>query len=240
MRPEESAGPAPQRMARSIQRALMAIGLLAVVLTAAAAAVLFHGAYGVQVDRDLERMTRAVAVGYQSAETPDPESLAGYLPGSPLRLTLIDAYGSVLFIDEAYSLYLEDGSMGRSYGTEAIDTLIAQMENHRDDFVVIMAGYPDEMQKLMEANAGLAGRMPYTVTFGNFTRGQLYEIFAKLVKRNFAYSQEVLALAEQYFNALPEEVLSAKDLETRALRATCSSARGQRRQCAPSLRAPRR
>ncbi len=122
-----------------------------------------------------------------------------------------DAYGSVLFIDEAYSLYREDGFMGRSYGTEAIDTLIAQMENHRDDFVVIMAGYPDEMQKLMEANAGLAGRMPYTVTFGNFTRGQLYEIFAKLVKRNFAYSQEVLALAEQYFNALPEEVLSAKD-----------------------------
>ena len=77
MRPEESAGPAPQRMARSIQRALMAIGLLAVVLTAAAAAVLFHGAYGVQVDRDLERMTRAVAVGYQSAETPDPKAWPG-------------------------------------------------------------------------------------------------------------------------------------------------------------------
>ena len=83
MRPEESAGPAPQRMARSIQRALMAIGLLAVVLTAAAAAVLFHGAYGVQVDRDLERMTRAVAVGYQSAEPRKPGRVPAGQPAAP-------------------------------------------------------------------------------------------------------------------------------------------------------------
>lgn len=120
MRPEESAGPAPQRMARSIQRALMAIGLLAVVLTAAAAAVLFHGAYGVQVDRDLERMTRAVAVGYQSAETPDPESLAGYLPGSPLRLTLIDADGSVLFDSEHKDETDMDNHLSRPEISEAL------------------------------------------------------------------------------------------------------------------------
>lgn len=120
-----------------------------------------------------------------------------------------DAYGSVLFIDEAYSLYRgDDGS--RDYGREALDTLIAEMENHRGDFVVIMAGYPDEMATLMEGNAGLASRMPYTLEFPNFTREQLGEIFASMVRGHFACDEQLLPAAAAYFMALPDEFLAAK------------------------------
>ena len=120
-----------------------------------------------------------------------------------------DAYGSVLFIDEAYSLYRgDDGS--RDYGREALDTIIAEMENHRGDFVVIMAGYPDEMATLMEGNAGLASRMPYTLEFPNFTREQLGEIFASMVRGHFACDEQLLPAAAAYFMALPDEFLAAK------------------------------
>ncbi len=121
-----------------------------------------------------------------------------------------DAYGSVLFIDEAYSLYRGDDS-GRDYGREAIDTLIAEMENHRDDFVVIMAGYPDDMNKLMEANAGLKSRMPITVEFPNFTREELYQIFASLAQKKFKCGEDLLQAAKTYFLTLPDELILSKE-----------------------------
>ena len=121
-----------------------------------------------------------------------------------------DAYGSVLFIDEAYSLYRGDDN-SRDYGREALDTLIAEMENHRNDFVVIMAGYTDDMDKLMEGNMGLASRMPYTIEFPNFTREQLYEIFESMVKGRFKSDKQLLAAAHAYFNALPDEIIQAKE-----------------------------
>ncbi|MBR5741103.1 MAG: AAA family ATPase, partial [Firmicutes bacterium] len=70
-----------------------------------------------------------------------------------------DAYGSVLFIDEAYSLYEDDAPGRNDYGKEALTTLISEMENHRDDMLVIMAGYTDEMETLMKGNTGLRSRM---------------------------------------------------------------------------------
>lgn len=121
-----------------------------------------------------------------------------------------DAYGSVLFIDEAYSLYRGDDN-SRDYGREALDTLIAEMENHRNDFVVIMAGYTDDMDKLMEGNMGLASRMPYTIEFANFTREQLYEIFESMVKARFKYDKQLLTIAHEYFNNLPDEIIQAKE-----------------------------
>ena len=121
-----------------------------------------------------------------------------------------DAYGSVLFIDEAYSLYRGDDNP-RDYGREALDTLIAEMENHRNDFVVIMAGYTDDMDKLMEGNMGLASRMPYTIEFPNFTREQLYEIFESMVKARFKYDKQLLNAAHEYFNNLSDEIIQAKE-----------------------------
>ena len=101
-----------------------------------------------------------------------------------------DAYGSVLFIDEAYSLYREDAS-GRDYGREAIDTLISEMENHRNDLLVIMAGYPQEMEHLMTANPGLKSRMPYVLEFPNFDREELSDIFLKMTHQAFSIDNEM-------------------------------------------------
>ena len=121
-----------------------------------------------------------------------------------------DAYGSVLFIDEAYSLFRGDDDT-RDYGREAIDTLIAEMENHRNDFVVIMAGYTGDMEKLMGGNAGLASRMPYTIEFPNFTRDQLYEIFVSMAKDNFRCDKALLPTVQAFFQNLPAEVLESKE-----------------------------
>lgn len=121
-----------------------------------------------------------------------------------------DAYGSVLFIDEAYSLYRGDGN-DRDFGREALDTLIAEMENHRSDLVVIMAGYTDDMERLMQGNAGLAGRMPYVIEFPNFTRDELYSIFASMVERHFKYDEALLPRAKAYFDSLPDDMIEAKE-----------------------------
>ena len=121
-----------------------------------------------------------------------------------------DAYGSVLFIDEAYSL-CRDLSDGKDFGREALDTLIAEMENHRDDFVVIMAGYTEDIEKMMKGNAGLASRIPYTIDFPNFTREQLYQIFVKMIGSKLGYDEDLLPEVKKYFDALPDSYINAKE-----------------------------
>ena len=121
-----------------------------------------------------------------------------------------DAYGSVLFIDEAYSLFRGDHD-SRDYGREALDTLIAEMENHRSDFVVIMAGYSDDMETLMEGNLGLKSRMPYAIEFPNFTHAQLGDIYLSMLKKKFKYDKSVENAVRNYFNGIPEEVVSSKE-----------------------------
>lgn len=120
-----------------------------------------------------------------------------------------DAYGSVLFIDEAYSLYRGDGNT-RDYGVEAIDTLIAEMENHKDDLVVIMAGYTEDMEKLMEANRGLKSRMPYTIEFPNFTKEQLFEIYVSMASDKFKVSDDLRETVKEYFLNLSDELLASE------------------------------
>ena len=121
-----------------------------------------------------------------------------------------DAYGSVLFIDEAYSLYRDEHIGSADYGKEALDTLITEMENHRNDLVVIMAGYPDEMNTLLKGNSGLESRMPYEIYFPNYTREQLYEIFAGMVSKSVACKEGLLEEAKKFFVSLSDEVLNDK------------------------------
>ena len=121
-----------------------------------------------------------------------------------------DAYGSVLFIDEAYAFYQSDDN-GRDFGKEALDALIAEMENHRSDFVVIMAGYTDDMEKMLKGNAGLASRMPYTINFPNFTRDELYKIFVLLLGKKFEYTDDFLPAVRDYFSQLPDNLINAKE-----------------------------
>lgn len=121
-----------------------------------------------------------------------------------------DSYGSVLFIDEAYALYQSD-TQTNDYGKEALTTLISEMENHRDDMLVIMAGYTDDMETLMKGNAGLRSRMPYAITFESYTREQLFEIFMSMVRKHFDYAPELESAAREYFDSLTDELLASRE-----------------------------
>ncbi|MBR4812816.1 MAG: AAA family ATPase, partial [Lachnospiraceae bacterium] len=120
-----------------------------------------------------------------------------------------DAYGSVLFIDEAYALY--SGESNNDYGKEALATLISEMENHRDDMVVIMAGYKGDMDKLMEGNAGLRSRMPYQIDFPSYTKKQLTEIFMLMVRKHFAYNPELEQTVANFFDSLDQAYIDSQD-----------------------------
>ncbi|BDZ40761.1 hypothetical protein GCM10025865_00600 [Paraoerskovia sediminicola] len=104
------------------------------------------------------------------------ELVAGYLGQTAERTTEVvrSALGGVLLIDEAYSL------AGDQYGQEAIDTLVKDMEDHREDLVVIVAGYPGPMAELVASNPGLESRFSRTVTFADYTVDELREIFLLL------------------------------------------------------------
>ncbi len=95
------------------------------------------------------------------------------------NMVIQSALGGVLFIDEAYSLYRggED-----SFGLEAIDTLVKGIEDHRDDLVVILAGYTKEMQLFLSANSGLASRFPNQIEFPDYTGTELYNILQLTAK----------------------------------------------------------
>ena len=100
------------------------------------------------------------------------------------------AIGGVLFIDEAYSL-VDDRS--GSFGDEAINTIVQEMENHREDVVVIFAGYPDEMEKFLQKNPGLRSRIAFYVPFEDYDADELCKI-AALIGKNKGISLEDAAL----------------------------------------------
>lgn len=89
------------------------------------------------------------------------------------RAIIQKALGGVLFIDEAYSL-ARGGH--KDFGREAIDTLVKQMEDHADDLVLILAGYPEEMNYFLKLNPGLKSRFPFIIHFADYTIDELMEI----------------------------------------------------------------
>jgi AAA+ superfamily predicted ATPase len=92
------------------------------------------------------------------------------------------ALGGVLFIDEAYSLV--DQSSDDAFGREAIQTLLKRMEDDRDRLVVILAGYPDEMDQMIRTNPGLSSRINTRIEFEDYSPADLGRIFETLCKRN--------------------------------------------------------
>ena len=102
------------------------------------------------------------------------------------------ARGKLLFIDEAYSLV---DSEENSFGDEAITAIVQQMENHRKDTIVILAGYPDKMDELFRRNPGLRSRVPFSIRFADYTAEEMAEIVRIEASRR-GFSIEASAMTE--------------------------------------------
>ena len=130
-------------------------------------------------------------------ETDRARLVAGYVGQTAAKTTEVftQALGGVLLVDEAYAL-ARGGE--NDFGREAVDTLVKLIEDHREDLVVIVAGYPMEMTELIESNPGLSSRFPKTIHFADYSNEELVAIFASLCERNSytlrtATEQRVLA-----------------------------------------------
>lgn len=114
------------------------------------------------------------------------------------------AMGGVLFIDEAYSINSSD-----NYSSECISTLIKAMEDHRDNLCVILAGYPKDMEKLIEANKGFQSRIQFYIDFPDYSEEELFSIFNNMLE------QEQFKLDKKCKNAILEyfsnEIRNNKD-----------------------------
>jgi Holliday junction resolvasome RuvABC ATP-dependent DNA helicase subunit len=130
------------------------------------------------VARLLARIYRVLGVVEkgQLIESDRSQLVAGYVGQTALRVreVVTSALGGVLLIDEAYALARGSES---DFGREAIDTLVKLMEDHRDELVVIAAGYPDEMSTFVESNPGLRSRFQRTIHFEDYGNDELLEIF---------------------------------------------------------------
>ena len=115
----------------------------------------------------------------QLVEVDRSELVAGYLGQTAIKTTEVcaKAKGGVLFIDEAYSL------AGDQYGEEAINTLVKEMEDNRQDLVVIVAGYPRPMAKFIDENPGLSSRFRTTIEFDDYTDDELIDIFKGMASK---------------------------------------------------------
>ncbi|MCR5788671.1 MAG: AAA family ATPase [Lachnospiraceae bacterium] len=107
-----------------------------------------------------------------------------------------DAVGGMLFIDEAYSLV--DNS--HSFGEEAINTIVQEMENHRDNVIVVFAGYPDRMEKFLESNEGLRSRIAFHLDFPDYNEDELLEILKNMMdKRQLVMDEDAMPVCHELF-----------------------------------------
>ena len=125
------------------------------------------------------------------------------------------ALGGILFIDEAYTLTVGKGE--GDFGQEAVDTLLKAMEDHRDDLVVIVAGYPDLMQQFIDSNPGLKSRFNKYIFFEDYTAEQQLAILDGLCKKqDYKFSDEAHEYAKELFERRmqnkPENFANARDV----------------------------
>ena len=128
--------------------------------------------------------------------------------------TVESALGGVLFIDEAYTLTANTGT--NDFGQEAVDTLLKAMEDHRDDLVVIVAGYTELMEKFLQSNPGLRSRFNTFIFFEDYDPDELLKIYESMCAKNrYEITEEAKALLSQYFVERcahkPENFANARD-----------------------------
>ncbi|HXA63236.1 MAG TPA: right-handed parallel beta-helix repeat-containing protein, partial [Streptosporangiaceae bacterium] len=120
--------------------------------------------------------------------------VASIVGGTAIKTTeaFTKALGGVLFIDEAYTLSAQSGRGGADFGKEAIDTLVKLMEDHRDDVVVIAAGYSAEMDRFITANPGLSSRFARTIEFADYSNEEMVTIVERMCRSNsYEFAPEV-------------------------------------------------
>lgn len=128
--------------------------------------------------------------------------VAGYIGQTAVKTrdVLKKASGGVLFIDEAYAL--ANGS-SNDFGQEAIDTVLKEMEDKRDDLVIIVAGYDGLMERFIDSNPGLRSRFKNYIRFADYTGDELYKIFMSLCKKSqYSVTDDAKAALLNYFTAL--------------------------------------
>ncbi|WP_088320191.1 AAA family ATPase [Kineosporia sp. R_H_3] len=117
--------------------------------------------------------------------------------GPRVRELVQRAMGGVLFVDEAYSLHRAGNE--RDYGAEAVEVLMQAMEEHRDDLVVVLAGYADRMEAFLACNPGLGSRVAHHVDFPPYAHGELVEIGRRILDAaGLQLSQECEPVFAQY------------------------------------------
>jgi Holliday junction resolvasome RuvABC ATP-dependent DNA helicase subunit len=138
-------------------------------------------------------------------ETDRSQLVAGFVGQTAIQVRKVveGALGGVLLVDEAYALARGDE---RDFGQEAIDTLVKLMEDHRDDFVVIAAGYPEEMGDFVESNPGLRSRFPKTIAFPDYSTDELVGIFVSMAEKSaYRCTPETADHLRRWFEAQPRE-----------------------------------
>lgn len=126
--------------------------------------------------------------------------VAGYIGQTAIKTAEVieKAMGGVLFVDEAYTLSAKKGES--DYGQEAIDTILKAMEDKRDEFIVIVAGYTDLMEEFLDSNPGLRSRFNKFIFFPDYTPDELSAIFAFTAKKNgYTVAEDVLELVKNYY-----------------------------------------
>lgn len=131
--------------------------------------------------------------------------VAGYIGQTALKTSeaIDQALGGVLFIDEAYSLARGPGAHA-DFGAEAVDTLVKAMEDHREDLVVIAAGYPAPMRELLATNPGLASRFGAVIEFPDYGDAELRDVFAHLcAQADYAPTPACITALLEHLHGLP-------------------------------------
>lgn len=144
------------------------------------------------------------------------ELVAAYVGQTAIKTKekITEALGGVLFIDEAYSLINGSNS---DYGREAIDTILKEMEDHREDLVVIVAGYPNLMEEFINSNPGLKSRFNKFMFFNDYSIQELKEIFFSFCKESeYVLEDDAIPVVENYlsemYNNKIENFANARDV----------------------------